>query len=433
MRRRIEGVLVALGVLIGGVAVAQSDPGRSLQALDRGDADGARPGLATAAAESLFQLALAESGEARTQTLQSASTLAGEGSWVAVAARGIVNLDERKLDPAIADLERAVGLRGNDKRLRKLLGDARRAKGDAAGALAAYRAATALDPVYATALVGVGDLLREQGDFGGAFNAYNHSVDEQGNPLAGLLGRAAARLYMGDSQGSIGDLERAASLAPPGPDRARAWMGLFYVHAYLRDLPAGRDRAEQTIAMWQELGRGDLAAATANAIARVMLETGRTDDAETWYEQGGQLADGSSLKPEEKVIWRVRRLHGLARVAAAKRDIRKATSLAEEARVLMDSDPANADHYKWIYPYLIGYIRWQDRKYAEAIDQLQQSETDRAFIAYLLADCYARQRDRAAARSWYEKALADSSGLDAESVIVRPLANAWLARNPAGS
>lgn len=403
------------------------------RALDLGDAETARPALAAAAAESLFQLALAERGDARRATLEQASALGGSGSWIAAAARGVNLLDERKFTEAAQALQQAIAVNGADKRLRKLLGDALRGADDAAGALAAYRAATAIDPAYPAALLGVGDLLRQQGDFGGAFNAYNHAVDEQGRPAAALLGRAAASLYLGDSDKALADLERAASLPASEGDRSRALMGIVYVRTYLRQLPQGLERAEQAVALWQQAGRADMAASTANATARVLLETGRADDADAWYSRGLQIVEASAMKPEEKAIWRVRQLHGAARVAAQRRDIRAAQALADQAKAAMDADPANAEHYRWIYPYLIGYIRWQDRKYNDALEQLNQSETERAYIAYLIADCYARLRDRAAARTWYERALAAAAGLDAESVIVRPLASAWLAKNPAGS
>lgn len=432
MMRRTGSWLVL--ILSAAAAWGQSSAiSQAQRALDRGDAEAARPALAAAAAESLFQLALAERGEAREALLEQASALGGSGSWVAAAARGVGLLDDGKHAEAVQALQQAVAANGADRRLRKLQGDALRGADDPAGALAAYRAATAIDPAYSAALLGVGDLLRQQGDFGGAFNAYNHAVDDQGLPASALLGRATASLYLGDSEKALADLERASTLKASDGDRSRALMGIVYVRTYLRQLPQGLERAEQALALWQQAGRADMAASTANATARVLLETGRADDAEAWYGRGLQIIEASAMKPEEKSIWRVRQLHGAARAAAQRRDLRGAQALADQAKAAMDADPANAEHYGWIYPYLVGYIRWQERKYGEALEQLNQSDTERAFIAYLIADCHARQRDRAAARTWYERALAASAGLDSESVIVRPLASAWLAKNPGGS
>ncbi|MEO8195204.1 MAG: hypothetical protein ABI689_00630 [Thermoanaerobaculia bacterium] len=402
-------------------------------ALDRGDLDAARPGLATAAAEALFELALAERGESRTADLGRAGALAPEGHWIRAAAAGLALLDQEKTPEAVARLREAVAAKSADKRLHKFLGDALRAQNDPAGALVEYNAAVALDQAYTAVLLTVGDLKRAAGDFTAAYNAFNHAVDEQGRPVAALIGRAGARLFMGDKDGAFADLAKAVDASVPGNDRYRALMSILYAQTYLRQLPQGLDSAEQAVVMWQGMGRPDMAAAACNAAGRVLLETGSSGPALEWYDRGWAIIQGSTMKVEERPIWHVRQLHGAARVAAQRREVRKAQGLADEAKALMDSDPANAEHYKWIYPYLVGYLRYQDKDYAEAIAQLSQSETDRAYIQYLIADSYARERDRENARIWYTKALASASGLDSESVIVRPLASAWLAKNPAGS
>ena len=437
---RWTGAMTLAGSLVvPGIAAAAEPQGAvnalalARAALDRGDLDAARPALSTAVAEGLFELALAERAEARATDLARAAALAPEGHWLRPAAAGVALLDQEKSKEAVVKLREAVAVKGSDKRLQKLLGDALRAQEDNAGALAAYNAAIALDPAYTAALLSVGELKRAAGDFTAAYNAYNHAVDDQGRPGAALLGRAAARLYLGDEEGAFADLTKAADAAPAGVERYRALMSFVYAQTYLRQLPQGLDRAEQAVAMWQNLGRPDMAAAACNAAGRVLLETGSSGPALEWYDRGWAIVQGSTMKTEERPIWQVRQLHGAARVAALRREVRKAQALADEAKIVMDSDPANAEHYKWIYPYLMGYLRYQDKRYSEAIEWLLQSETDRAYIQFLIADSYARDKQRENARLWFTKALASSSGLDPEAAIVRPLASAWLTKNPAGS
>ncbi len=429
----------AMGLHLSAAGHAAEPPGaagtlaQARAALDRGDLDAARPALAAVAAEGLFELALAERGDSRAADLARAGALAPEGHWVRPASAGLTLLDEGKAAEATVKLREALAARSSEKRLHKFLGDALRAQDDAAGALAAYNAAVALDPAYTAALLGVGDLKRAAGDLAAAYNAFNHALDDQGRPSAALLGRAAARLYMGDEDGAFSDLAKAVDTSAAGTERYRALMAILYAHTYLRQLPQGLDRGEQAVAMWQGLGRPEMAAAACNAVGRVLLETGSSGPALEWYDRGWGIVQGSAMKAEERTIWQVRHLHGAARVAAQRREVRKAQTLADEAKSVMDSDVANAEHYKWIYPYLIGYLRWQDKRYAEAIEQLTQSETDRAYIQYLIGDSYARLKERENARLWIGKALASASGLDPESAIVRPLAAAWLAKNPAGS
>lgn len=428
---RLAGVLAGIATgLVVATAPAMADRDGGLAALDRGDLAAAREELRADEGFTAFYLALASEGEERAAALARARSLSvGEAGWLAPALRGVEAIDGERFDEAAAALREATAAAPADPRLWKLLGDVLARAQQPADSRAAYERAVGLAPAYSAALVALGEARLAAGEFGQAFNAFNHAVDEAGKPVAGLIGRATASLYLGDRQGAVDDLERAARLAPPGPERHRALMGTLYVRTLERRLPEGLDHAEQAIAMWTELGRADMAAAAANATARVLLETGDPVAAESWYDRAATIVASSSLPAAERSLWKVRELHGKARCAAARRERARAEELAIQALQAMDADRANADHYAWIGPYLTGYLRFWERDYAAALDSLLASDTDRVYIQYLIGESYSRRRSRDEARSWYQRALAGSVGLDPESVIVRPLAEAWLAKN----
>jgi tetratricopeptide (TPR) repeat protein len=426
--RRIHAVLLA-GLLFG-AAAAEADREAALAAFDRGDLDAARAALRADEGQTAFYLALASQGDERIAALARARALAdGQGGWLEPALRAVAAADEERFADAAAAYREATAAAPNDARLWKFLGDALQRGENVAEARAAYERAVALAPAYAPALLELGQLRLDAGEFGQAFNAFNHAIDDQGRPVAGLVGKATASLYLGDRQGAVETLERAIQLAPPGMDRYRALMGIVYVRTLERRLPEGLDKAEQAVAMWTELGRADMAAAAANATGRVLLETGDPDGGERWYDRAAQIVAASSIPAAERTIWKVRELHGKARCAAARRERERADDLAIQALQLMDTDRANADHYAWIGPYLTGYLRYWGRDYAAALDSLLASDTKRPYIQFLIGDCYARRRSRDEARTWYQRALAGANGLDPESVIVRPLAEAWLEKN----
>ena len=409
---------------------AAADVEAALRAMDRGEGvEAARTALAEEVARLSILQAMVERGEARRAAAERASALASESSWIAAAAAALGAEASGDLPAAAGAAQRATELAPNDARLWRFLAELRLRQQDRAGARAALERATALAPDSPLALVALGDLLREDGSFTAAFNAYNHAIGSDGAPASALLGRATARLYFGDPDGALQDLERAAATSPPGSDRSGALMGILYLQTYLRRLPAGLDRAEEAARMWGELGRADMVAAVMNGAARVLLETGDAVSAEAWYARGGQAVDGASIPAEERTIWQVRSLHGQARCAAARREIARANGFADQAKALMAADAANADHYAWIRPYLDAYIAMYDRRAEDAVPLLLASDTERPHIRLLLADAYARLRDRANARLWYERALAAAVDLDAESVIVRPQAATWLERN----
>lgn len=426
----VRRMTLSLWIALVAAAPALAQGGAALRALDYGDDAAARAELRRQEAETATWLAVAERGEARKAAAERAAALAADDqAWMRAVARGLVAEVAGQNDAAVAALREANGLAPREPRLWKLLGDLELAAQDRTAATEAYRRAVALSPDHPAANEALGDLAREAGDFGGAFNAYNHAVDEKNQPVQALIGRAAARLYLGDTQGADADLDAALSVARPGAERYQALMGKLYVRTYLRQLPQGLERAEQAARMWEEMGRPDMVAATSNAAGRVLLETGATTDAVAWYERGWAAVEKSSLAADKKVIWQVRELHGLARAAAQAKDLERARQLADQATALMASDPANAEHYAWIGPYLNGYLLLAERKPGEAIVELRKSDLERPYLRYLLAEAYYRARDRTAAHEWYQKALDASTGLDSESVLVRPLATAWLAKN----
>lgn len=427
MKRHTVWVGLVLG--LAAALLAADDLETALAAIDRGSDPAARPLLAARKAESGFWLAVSERGAARLAAAREVAADVAAPEWMRTAAGALVAVEEGNRDAAIAGLRQATALAPGEARLWKLLGDQLQAGGEADAARAAWEQAVALRPDHPTANMALGDLARRRGDFGAAFNAYNHAVDARGEPLAARFGRATARLFMGDAEGAVAELEEVARQAAPGPELARARMGLFYVRAYQRRTAEGIASAEAAVRVWEELGRPELAAGLANATARVLLETGDPEGAESWYLRGGQLIAGSALGEDQRALWRVRELHGLARVAASRRQLPRARELAAEARRLMAGDPANAEHYAWIGPYLEGYLLLAERRSAEAAVELGKSDLERPYIAWLLGEAQARNRNREAARGWYERALAAADGLDAESVIVRPLALAALERD----
>lgn len=397
----------------------------------RGESAAAEEHFAGAAVEALIHLALTRQGEGRLATLEKAEALAPEG---AAALRAVIAAERAMADddPAAAEaaLEQAVA---SDPQglLYERLAEAERGQGKLAAAAASYRAALDLDPGSLAARLGLGDVLREGGDFAAAAEAYGQAIEADPSLSTAYLGRAAARLFAGDLAGSRSDLDRAAELAPPGFPRHRALLAYPMTHAYARTLPEGSDRFEQAIAMWRELGRPDMAAAVGNAAGRVFLETGSPAAGRAWYDRAWRIVEDSSLAEERKVIWRVRHLHALARVAAQQGDLDSADRLSGEAAALEHTDPANAEHYAWIQPYLTGYLHLARRRYDAALHDLQASDLERPFIRYLIGRASESLGRLDEARAWFEKAVAGSVSFDTEAVIVRPLAEEWLRSHPA--
>lgn len=429
-------VICSLMLCLGlpGVVTAQDDHlAAGLAALDAGRDGEARDPLRRAAAEALFYLAVASRGEERRAYLDRAwELLPEEAQLPRLEIQAYRYLEEGKIDEAVATVEELLAAAPQDsKRAHKLHGDLLVRKGDRKQALASYRKALEIDGDYIVARLALGDVQRQEGDFLAAMESYSAVLHQHPEHAQALLGRAAARLFGGDAEGAREDLERAATVAAPGFQRHNALMGYLYTHAYTRTLPTGADRIEQAIEMWKAQGPLWMAAATCNAAGRVFLETGQVEEGKGWYERGWKIIEGADMPAKDKIIWKVRYLHALSRIAARGGDFDRAWGFAEEARKLMDSDPDQADHYAWVYPYLLGYIHLEQGEYDRALEEYQKSNTDRPFIQLEIARAYAAKGDLEKARLWFGKVLESATGLGTEEVISRPLAQEWLSQERA--
>ena len=97
-------------------------------------------------------------------------------------------------------------------------GNARYAKGDAAGAIADYTRAITLRPKQAEAFLNRANVLFAQGDLDGAIADYTTVIALEPQNAGAYLSRSAARLKKGDITGARQDSSQAAAINPNAPD-----------------------------------------------------------------------------------------------------------------------------------------------------------------------------------------------------------------------
>lgn len=98
------------------------------------------------------------------------------------------------------------------------------------------------------------------------------------------------------------------------------------------------------------------AAATANALGRVYLETGDVANARRWYQTGYESARRQrDVTADQLAIWEFRWLHAQARIAARAGQIDDARQQVAAARSLLDRTPALKDETA-SWHYLAGYV-----------------------------------------------------------------------------
>lgn len=178
---------------------------------------------------------------------------------------------------------------------------------------------------------------------------------------------------------------------------------------------------------WQKY---EEAAATANELARIYLESGDLDNAFQWY-QTGRLTGlrKPNITQAEKDLWTFRWEAALARITARRGQREEALKHLAAAKALLDAGD-NPDQLHF-YPYLAGYVALYTGDYGTAIKELQKADQKDPFVLSLQAQTYEKLGDKAHARDYYEKVMTINLH-NPSNAFARPLAREKLAAMNAG-
>lgn len=170
----------------------------------------------------------------------------------------------------------------------------------------------------------------------------------------------------------------------------------------------------------------DAAAATANALGRVFLESGDPANAQTWYETGYRTAKKlPNLPADQADLWELRYQHALSRIAARRGDPAIAAKHAAAVKALVDKGGPNAEQVP-VYQYLVGYNALYAKKYDDALVALAAADQRDPFILGLIGRAHEAAGNRSAAREAYGKVMAVNAH-NIQNAFSRPLARQKLA------
>ena len=264
--------------------------------------------------------------------------------------------------------------------------------GKHAAALENYRKALAADPKLAEAHLGAGRMLDLLGKHEEARQHLSKAIELAGPDLKDQARTAMAVSYVFES--------RAADAAK------------YYEQVFNDRLAAGNFRG---------------AAATANALGRVYLETGDPLTASDWYFKGIHAAKKiAGVTPAEADLWQMRQVHGEARIAARRGDKEKARIEAALMKELLDTGQNAGERPQ--YHYLLGYIALEAGDADTAIAELQKATQSDPFILGLIARAYEKKGDAEKAAEFHQKALAAGTAHSINTAFARQWARRYLKR-----
>jgi tetratricopeptide (TPR) repeat protein len=249
-------------------------------------------------------------------------------------------------------------------------------------ALAVYRKELAANPDSLPANNAAGAVLDLMGQGAEARKHFQRAIDAAPDPAA----KANAQRQMAMSFAFEGDCRNTVKYQQ---------MAIAYW--------AARESAEPQNAFYQQ---GELA----NEAARVCIDSGDLESAETWYRKGagfGLQEPGNETHPRS--LWNFRLEHALARIAARRGDKAEAQKHVAAAKAQLDGDPKMAEQQARFFPYLTGYVALYAGDFRSALNDLEkavamQGNAGDPFLQCLLGMTYDKLGDKEKAAECYRKA-----------------------------
>lgn len=283
-------------------------------------------------------------------------------------------------------------------------------------------AQTPTDPME---LVKEGRKLNAAGKQDEALALYARALDANPNLFDAHLAAGIALDLKGDYARARQHLEKAITLAP-AEARGQALSTMAVSYAFEGKAVEAARYYQQQFDAQVKAGTLDGAAATANALGRVYLESGDLANAQKWYDSGYATAKRiANLPPDQVDLWELRHQHALSRIAARKGDAAAAAAHAASVKAIVDKGGINAENLP-IYHYLTGYNALYLKQYDKAITELATADQRDPFILGLTAQAYEKKGDSAKAREFYERVMT-SNAHNIQNAFSRPIARSRLA------
>lgn len=303
---------------------------------------------------------------------------------------------------AIEQYKKATELEPSYSTAYNLLGYAYRQSGDFAGAEKAFQKYIQLIPSDPNPYDSYAELLLKMGRFDDSIAQYRKALEIDPNFLNAHQGIAMDLLYSGKAAESEQELANITKKARTDGERRTALFALTVVH-----LDGGKmAQALEDVDRQYELGEktNDVPAMSFdNGLkGNILLEMGKPDQARVEYERGVKLVEGSTLSQQIKDNTVLVSHYNLARVAAAKKDLKTAKSEADLFRKGAEAskNPAQVRNSH----QLDGILAMAEKDYDRAVTELLQANQQNPQDLYRLCQAYKGKGDSDKAKEYCGKA-----------------------------
>ncbi len=249
------------------------------------------------------------------------------------------------------------------------------------------------------------ELLMKVGRFDESIAQYRKALSIDPHFTNSHYGIASNLMFQGKHDQALAETGKLSAAARNDGDRRLALFTRAVVYADQGKTDLAIREMEKQYALDQKIGDQAQMAGDVNTIGTILVATGKPDQALKRFQQALDLQVNSSLSEENKEDARLAHHYNLARVALAKQDLASAKTHAAE--YLKGAEARQNDFRMRQAHELAGSIALGEKKYDQAITELNQANQQDPYVVYLSALAYQGKGDTAKARERF-KAAAES-------------------------
>jgi tetratricopeptide (TPR) repeat protein len=292
--------------------------------------------------------------------------------------------------------------------------------------LVASLAAGAQAPATTTDPMAQGQDALKSGNLKDALAAFERAAANGGSFQAHLESGIVLDL-LGRYDEARSHLEKAIAAAGTPDEKTRAHRTMAMAYGFVRNCDGAERHQGPLVEAALDTKKPEDAGGLANELARVCLESGNVDKAETWYRKGHEAGLAQpDLTPAAKDLWQFRWEHAQARIAARRGQRDAAVKHMAAAKAVLDKGTLDPNQAQF-YPYLAGYVAFYGGDFKTAVTELAKANQNDPFILALLAQAHEKLGQEDQAKALYTKVL-QSTAHNPTNAYARPLAQKKLGK-----
>jgi tetratricopeptide (TPR) repeat protein len=305
-------------------------------------------------------------------------------------------------EKARGELQKAIDIDPNFSPAYNMLGYSHRFLGNYPEAENAFKKYIELVPNDPNPYDSYAELLMKTGRFDESIAQYRKALAIDPHFNGSYFGIASDLMFQGKHDQALAEAQKIDRAARNDGDRRFAMFTRTLVY-----VDQGKtDQALKEMQKQYDLGAriGDTAAMAGDAESTgdILLNAGKPDEARARYEQALSLQEKSGLASEVKEDAKLAHHYNLGRVALKKNDLATAKT---EAAAYLDGAKAKQNPARIRQAHqLAGMIALKEKKFDQAISELEQANRQDPYVLYKTAVAYQGKGDTAKANEMFKQA-----------------------------